>query len=480
MIRALLISTECYPAAKAGGMGDVVGALPIYLPEQGVEASVVIPKYETPWLKERKYSLVKSSHVRLGKRVFKYKIEIINDGSLSYPFYTISIPGLFDRPSIYLDKHGVGYEDESTRNIAFQTIICDWILDSAEFDVLHCHDHMTGLIPFFLKYCDKYEPIKQMPVLFTIHNGMYRGVMNWKELELLPSFPIEKQGLLDWDGSINSLATAVKCAWQVNTVSPNYMKEIMNIHDSFKYLYSAEGYKCIGILNGVDIQLWNPKTDAFLDHQMIGKNVTSFKSKNKAQLLSTYQLRSRRPLIGFIGRMAHQKGADLLAKAIADSLESGLKFAVLILGSGNSTIEEELTSLAKKYPGDVHTIIAYNEGIARSLYAGCDYMIMPSRFEPCGLNQLFSYRYGTIPIASPVGGLVDTVVDIEKKDGTGIMLEYINQESISTAISRAIDLYRDKSRYKSLRKKIIELNYSWSQSATTYSNIYRKLKSTIS
>lgn len=475
MIKVLFVSTECYPAAKAGGMGDVVGSLPIYLPEQGVIASVVMPKYDLPWFQDKSYTVIKSGRIQVGETTIHYCIEQVEDDSISYPLYTIDIPGLFDRPSIYLDTNGHGYHDEPMRNITFQTVVCEWLLDSREFDLLHCHDHMTGLIPFFLKYADRYEPIRNIPVMFTIHNGMYRGVFSWDVAHLLPSFPDIYRGILDWDGQINCLATAIKCAWKVNTVSPNYMKELMHTSDSYRYLYDAEGYKCTGILNGVDTNLWDPNTDTLLTHKMQSNKLTAFKSDNKKLLLATYHLKSRRPLIGFIGRMAHQKGADLLANAIEQSLHQGHKFTAIILGSGDSWIENELRNLADRFPGDVHTIIAYNEGIARSLYAGCDYMIMPSRFEPCGLNQLFSYRYGTIPIASPVGGLVDTVIDIADANGTGILLSDISPRGISAAIERSIELYQDKTKFNKLRKSISELDYSWSASASTYADIYQQL-----
>lgn len=475
MIKVLHVSSECYPAAKAGGMGDVVGAVPIYLPKQGVEASVIIPKYGLPWFKSQKYQKVKDGGIHIGGLSLNYTVQKVKNNNLGYPLYVIDMPGLFDRPSIYLDTNGEGYHDEPVRNIAFQTIVCEWLLEQNVYDIVHCHDHMTGMIPFFLKYGTRYKPISDIPTMFTIHNGMYHGSFPWDIGMLLPKFDFAHRGILDWDGRLNSLATAIKCADKVNTVSPNYMEEIMQTPDSFRYLYMSEGHKCMGILNGVDTNLWNPKTDKYLDNKMEGDNLTGFKATNKKSLLSTYKLKSRRPLIGFIGRMAHQKGADLLAKAIEENLEVSKSFCAIILGSGDSYVENELSLLAEKYPGYVHTIIAYNESIARSLYAGCDYMIMPSRFEPCGLNQLFSYRYGTIPIASPVGGLVDTVIDIDNKKGTGILLNEVSQSGISEAISRSCELYQKKTKFNSLRKHIIDLDYSWDQSASIYASIYRQL-----
>jgi len=472
MKKILHISTECYPAAKAGGMGDVVGALPIYLPQFGIEASVILPKYANKWFAQHQFKTLQKGSFQLGNETIKYQIQILKNEDLGYPFYCVDIPGKFDRENIYLGSDGHGYPDEAQRNIAFQTAICEWLSKGKQhFDGLHCHDHMTGLMTFFIKYCPAYKKLADTPTFLTIHNGQYRGVFDWEKVELFPDFDRKFDGMLDWDGKINSLATAIKCAWQVNTVSPSYMQELSENFDTLTPLIQQEKAKTSGILNGIDPKLWNPATDKYLDRHLKKNNWTAFKSHHKNTLLKRYGLKSRRPLIGFIGRMAHQKGADVLTEAIEQVLKNKQAVSFVILGSGDKAIEENTTRLAKKYPQSVAAIIAYDEGLSRYIYAACDFLIMPSRFEPCGLNQLYSMRYGTVPVVSSVGGLVDTVPDISV-GGNGIAFPQAETQYVTQAIERCAFLYKNKNTFNSLRNKIVQLDYSWNQSAQAYSIMY--------
>jgi len=476
MKEVLHVSSECYPAAKAGGMGDVLGALPAYLPEHGINASVIIPKYKTQWFLNQKFKTLTTGTFSCGNQKQKFTVQQLDSSDQAFPLYCIDLPGLFDRDSIYLAEDGHGFKDEPKRNIAFQTAILEWLKDSpSKFDLLHVHDHMTGLIPFFLKYSPRYTKLKGIPSVLSIHNGAYRGEFVWEEVKsFLPAYDEQHGGVMDWDGKLNSLATALKCTWAVNTVSPSYMLELVKDSDTLTPLYESELHKCLGILNGIDADLWDPTKDQFLDHHLHGSRAQDwkkFKSANKAFLLEKFKLKSRRPLIGFIGRFANQKGADLLMKAIDKSINQNLKFDAVILGSGDSNLEEEALRLMKENPGTVGAEIAYNEKLARQIYAGCDFLIMPSRFEPCGLNQLYAMRYGTIPIVSHVGGLKDTVIDITK-DGQGLVIKELNEKGLVDAISRSIDLYRNKKALSKLIGQITKLDYSWSNSAKDYAKLY--------
>jgi len=476
--KVLHISTECYPAAKAGGMGDVVGALPLFLPEHGIEASVIIPKYKRQWFADQSFTKIFEGSIQLGLQMVHYSILALDDGALGYPFYCIDIPGLFDREDIYLGEDGHGYHDEDKRYISFQLATLDWLTHAdVHFDLLHCHDHMTGLIPFIIKYCPDFEKLQHTPTVFTIHNGQYRGIFGWNINDYLPYYDDRHRGLLDWDGDINSLAAAIKCSWKVNTVSPSYMQELIQDMDTLTSLVQHEREKCTGIINGIDNELWNPATDAFLEHHL-KKSWKSFKSKNKSALLKKYGLKSRRPLLGFIGRVAHQKGADILLDSIAQCLEAKIPVAAVILGSGDKELERSLTELAEKYPKDVEVIIAYNEKLAREIYAGCDFLMMPSRFEPCGLNQMYAMRYGTVPVVSNVGGLKDTVPDIRTKKGNGIVASSIDQEGFTQSIKRAVELYKNKKRLDALISKITKNDFSWNHSAREYADMYNQLTTT--
>ena len=465
---------ECYPAAKAGGMGDVVGALPLYLPQQGIETAVVIPKYKRKWFDENSFAKVHSSTLQLGDEKIAYSVEKLNDKSVDFPLYCINIPGLFDREDIYLGADGHGYKDEAQRNISFQIAVLDWLSKSKEkFDLLHCHDHMTGLIPFFLKACPQYKKLKNIPTIFTIHNGQYRGIFDWSIESLLPTYDLQYRGLLDWDNQINSLATAIKCAWQVNTVSPSYMLELMDDFDVLTPLLQNEKNKCTGVINGIDNALWNPATDTYLDHHLTNENWKSFKALNKSKLLKDNNIKSRRPLFGFIGRLAHQKGADIIAEAIEKCLEQKMIFSTIILGSGDKQIEQSLLDLSQKYPREISVTIAYDEKFARAIYAGSDFLLMPSRFEPCGLNQMYAMRYGTVPVVTHVGGLKDTVIDIQK-EGHGIVSESIDANGFVTAIERSVQFFKDKKTFKKKTDEMHAVDWSWKQSAEKYAELYRQ------
>lgn len=474
MNKVLHIATECYPAAKAGGMGDVVGALPIYLPNQGVEATVIIPKYKTKWFAANSFKTIHQDTLTLGDEQIAYSIEKLTSSTLDYPFYCVSIPRLFDRENIYLGVDGHGYKDEVQRNISFQIAILDWLLTTKEkFDLLHCHDHMTGLIPFMLKACMKYKELSKTPSLFTIHNGQYRGILDWSAAKLLPDYDTAHNGLLDWDGHINCLAAAIKCAWQVTTVSPAYMLELADDFDTLTPLLRSEIDKCTGVLNGIDNEIWHPAKDIYLDHPLVKNDWKKFKRNNKTNLIKSNNLKSRRPLFGFIGRLAYQKGADIIAEAISICLEKKLTFSTIILGSGDKEIEKSLLVLAKKHPRDISVTIAYDEKMAHQIYAGCDFLLMPSRFEPCGLNQMYAMRYGTIPVVTHVGGLKDTVSDINN-GGDGIVTQSIDANGFVEGIERSISLYSDKNKFGNHASNVKNMDWSWNQSAQKYAELYQQ------
>jgi len=338
---------------------------------------------------------------------------------------------------------------------------------------VHCHDHQSGLIPFFMKYGLDFKKLANIPTVFTIHNAGHPGAFPWSKHEVLPKFNEHDGGWLDWDNTIVALAAAIKCSWKVTTVSPNYLNEIANQESALQPLYRDERAKSQGIINGIDAELWNPKTDESLFFRF-KKNWSEFKAKNQAQFCETFGLKQGLPIVGFIGRLAYQKGAELIPQAIEKVLKKDSRVNFVILGTGDKEIEKQLMAIDGAYDGRVKVMITYSESIARNIYASCDFLLMPSRYEPCGLNQLFAMRYGTIPIVRTTGGLKDTVIDIGDEGG-GITFYDANSSELAHAIMRGLELYAQPKWFEKVRKENGSKDFSWKKSVKEYANIYKEL-----
>ncbi len=474
----LHISAECYPAAKAGGLGDVVGALPKYLQQAGVSAGVVIPKYQLRWIQEHSFMPIYQGAVRLHNTFIPFTVEQEQHNSLGFPFFVVDIPGKFDRAGIYADPSGWGYGDEVERSLCFQQAVLQWIIGSpGRPAVLHCHDHHTGLIPWMVQFCPEYKSLATTPTIFTIHNGAYHGNYSWSQLYLLPFFLQEGRSMLDWGNTINPLAAGIKCAWRLTTVSQSYLQELKYDSNGMESLFQHEQFKSIGILNGIDAQVWNPYTDPYLAYHL-QENIQSFKSYNKQALYQRFQIEHGLPIFTFIGRMVTEKGADLLPDLITRVLESGMSVNFLILGTGEPWMMERFAQMRDRFGGRFDASLEYNEGLAHQLYAGSDFLLMPSRVEPCGLNQMYAMRYGTLPIVRKTGGLKDTVSDIGEPDGSGRGIQFTNftLDDGYLAIYRAADLYHNQhDLFQSIQYKNMQVDFSWERSARQYIQIYQEV-----
>ncbi|HTH82444.1 MAG TPA: glycogen synthase [Mucilaginibacter sp.] len=473
-MRIYHLSAECYPVAKVGGLADVVGALPKYQNQAGLSAAVVMPYYDRKFVRENEFEVVFQSATLLGTRRLYFEILKEKTDKLGFELYLVKIPGLLDRENIY------SYPDETEQFIAFQISFLDWISYSQQSpDIIHCHDHHSGLVPFLLQYSKLYSRLAKTPTVFTIHNGQYHGAFGWDKLSYLPEIDLTKTGLLDWSGGINPLASAVRCASKYTTVSPSYLEELAVSSNGLEYLFFLERTKGVGIVNGIDTQVWNPDTDPMIVANYKGIKTAEGKQKNKAALCTRFNLDPARPLISFIGRLVEDKGADLLAEAIEGSLiEFSGKVNFLILGAGDPDMEESLQELKEKFPKDCNVYIGYNEELAHLVYAGSDFLLMPSRVEPCGLNQLYALRYGTMPMVRSTGGLKDTVIDFGDKNGYGIRFNNVSIGDIDYAISRAAVLYDDTEQLQQLRKRMMALDFSWDVAAKQYIELYNSLKPT--
>ncbi|OCB74811.1 glycogen synthase [Flavobacterium crassostreae] len=464
------ISAECYPVAKVGGLADVVGALPKYQTAAGENVKVVLPAYDTKFKKENSFENVYSGTIQLGE--FAYAFDVLKEttNKLGFELYLVALPEFFDRPDIY------SYPDDIERFVSFQIATLDWLVSRDNLpDCVHCHDHHTGLIPFLMQYAYKYQALQSIPSIITIHNGLYQGQFGYDKLHYLPEFDLQYVYLLDWDHCINSLAAAIKCAWQITTVSPSYLTQINQQANGLETLFRSMRYKSKGILNGIDTQLWDPNKDSYLKSNYNTQTFEIGKKENKKALCALFNLDPNQPLFSFIGRLYEEKGADLLPQAIAAVLaQMPQEITVLILGSGNPDIEKQLTALEGSYPRNYHTYIGYNEELAHLIYAGSDFLIMPSRVEPCGLNQMYALRYGTMPIVRKTGGLQDTVIDFGD-GGNGISHNQASVEDIIYSIQRGAKLYKDTTAFTKILLSGMLEDHSWERVCQEYLALYNLL-----
>ena len=465
------VSAECYPVAKAGGLGDVVGALPKYQREAGHIAKVVMPMYRTKFLLNNQFEVVHKGYTHLGDWWFDYTVIKEMTNKLGFDLYLLDINGLLDREKVY------GYADDTERFTAFQVSVVDWLSSWKHHpDIVHVHDHHTALIPFMLKYCYAYQHLKDIPTVLTIHNAEYQGWMGWEKSVYIPAWDNWQGGMLQWDGTINPLASGIKCAWKVTTVSPTYLAEMRHEANGLEALLEYEKGKCSGILNGIDSVVWNPATDSYFEYHYSVETVEEGKQKNKESLCERFNLDPRKPLITFIGRLVGEKGADLLSQAIEDSFYYiGRKMNFLILGSGQPAIEGRLQAMRSLGRGDYNTYIGYDETLSHQMYAGADFILMPSRVEPCGLNQLYALRYGTVPVVRNTGGLHDTVVDYGDRNGYGIRFTHASVGDLTHGIFRSVELYQQPVKLREIRTRMMQLDFSWETSVRSYLDLYQSM-----
>ena len=468
----LHVSAECYPMAKTGGLADVVGALPKYQQQLGHFAKVVMPMHRTKFLYENEWEVAHKGSFTMGENYYDFTVIKEKTNKLGFDLYCVDINGLLDRENIY------GYKDDTERFTAFQIAVLEWVSNwQHRPDVMNVHDHHTALIPFMLQHCYSYRSISSIPTVLTIHNAQYQGWMGWEKATYLPAWDTWRWGLLDWSNVVNPLACGIKCANRVNTVSPGYMQEMMWDANGLESLVRAEAGKCSGIINGIDYEVWNPATDSYILDNYSEKDIEDGKFLNKKKLCDDFNFEIKYPLFVFIGRLVNEKAADLLPAAISIAFqEAGENFSFLILGSGEPAVETALGFLQNRWIGYYNSQIGYNEKLSHQMYAGADFLLMPSRVEPCGLNQLYALRYGTVPVVRSIGGLRDTVIDYEDEGGYGICFNNANIDDIVYSIKRALELYKNKKKLKEIRTRMMKLKNSWEVSAQKYIDLYLSLQ----
>lgn len=462
------VSAECYPMAKAGGLADVVGALPKYQQSLGHVTKVVMPMHRTKFLYDNEWVVEYKGNFGMGAARYDFTIIREKTNKLGFDLFCVDINGLLDRENIY------NYGDDTERFVAFQIAVVEWMNQwEHQPDVVHVHDHHTALVPFMMQHCFAYRQLAAVKTVLTIHNAQYQGWMGWDKVSYLPAWDTWRWGLLDWDKTINPLACGIRCADKVTTVSPGYMEEIKYSANGLEFLFNLEGQKCSGIINGIDYAVWDPAIDTYILDNFSTKDVNKGKELNKKKLCDDFGFDISLPLFVFIGRLVGEKAADILPEAIHQAFyHMKEQFSFLILGSGEPDIEIALQEMQQQYSGYYNSQISYNEKLSHQMYAGADFLLMPSRVEPCGLNQLYAMRYGTVPVVRRTGGLGDTVKDFGEEGGYGVCFNQATVGDILHGMSRAISLFADEAALHKVRLRMMAVETSWEKSALDYINLY--------
>lgn len=463
-MKVAFCASEAVPLAKTGGLADVIGALPAALKETGVAADIYLPFYGS----------IKNSGIALtaiGKDVFKSSLK-------GCDIYLIEHEAYFGRDGIYGDKKGV-FEDNGQRYQFFSLRILELFKElNIRYDIVHCHDWHTAIIPVYLKYrYARDEFYARMKTVLTIHNLAFQGVFSISEFDCLglEDDILEKAGF-DFYGQINWMKAGIKNADMVTTVSPQYAKEIQTEEFGCGLDKELSGLKIPvkGILNGIDYAVWNPAQDSLLAYPYSADNFESIKIQNKVALQKQLGLAKdeSQTLFGFVGRLAHQKGIDVFVQALKGF--KGNSCQVVIQGVGDAGYEQLIREVSGENKDFMAASFDFNERLAHQIYAGSDFFLMPSLFEPCGLSQMISLAYGTIPLVARVGGLIDSVISFEKDRacGNGLNFESDDAKDLTHAMHKALSLYKNKTDMAAIIHNAFKSRFSWAKSAGEYKESY--------
>lgn len=477
----VMAASEAFPFCKTGGLADVVGALSQQLAgRKGNKVLLFLPHYRNI----RRVSSLKVVPgvylVPVGGRIEQVSLSYINWGNVLVFF--VGNRKYFDRPDLYRTKAGE-YTDNDERFILFSRAV----LEGCKFvgfrpDLIHCHDWQTALIPAYLKTVYKLDAFyTRTRCLLTVHNIAYQGHYPYSSFEKAGFHPVDfTSDKFEYYGGMSFLKSGIVFADNVNTVSPNYAKEVQNDPSTGFGLEGLLRYRrknFYGIVNGIDTEIWDPEIDTMLP---IGYDAATF-SKNKPvskQLLQRetgLEENPQKPLVGVVSRLDYQKGLDI-AVGVVEKLHGRAQFVVL--GCGDPALEKQYRDLAKKYPSDVAYAAKLDEELAHKIYAGSDLFLMPSRFEPCGLSQMIAMKYGSLPVVSRVGGLADTVAgykeDSDNAAATGFFIGSFSENGICAALNKALGVYENKKLWNKLVKNAMMQDNSWDKSSRDYMDLYKK------
>ncbi|MBW1917622.1 MAG: glycogen synthase GlgA [Deltaproteobacteria bacterium] len=478
-LTVLFVTPEAVPFAKTGGLADVAGTLPLALQRQGLKLQVVMPLYGM--IKQGKHSLslvAENLKAILGQNLLEFNLFTADSGGV--PFYFVERDEFYERSQLYGTSRGDYFDNLERYTFLARSVLPICLALNLKPDIIHCHDWQSALVPVYLKTDWSWlEPVADSASVFTIHNLAYQGLFDRAKFPLLGlNWSLFSMDGLEYYDRINFLKGGIVYADTITTVSRQYSQEIQTP----EFGYGLEGVLqsraevLTGIVNGVDYRDWDPATDPLLVANYDPSNLAG-KAKNKKALMEKFSLEAKlaaAPLLGMISRLADQKGFDLVAEVLPQLMAQ--EVTLVILGTGEEKYHQLLTQEARKYPGKLGVKIAYDNALAHLIEAGADMFLMPSRYEPCGLNQIYSMKYGTIPVVRATGGLVDTVepVDPTKGTGTGFRFKEYEPEAFLAALRQALRAYQNKSLWTKLMHNAMAQDFSWESSAKAYIELYHQ------
>ena len=483
----VMVSSEAVPFSKTGGLGDVVPALCKTLSELGHAVTLITPHYPQKWKPQDGPLQVTGKTVTVSlreKNVTGHLLRYRLAGS-HVDVILIDQNDYFDRPELY-QENGIDYADNAERFIFFSRAAKQAILELGIVpDVLHVHDWQTALIPALLKIEAATVPsLQNTATVFTIHNLAFQGNFFYTDMELTGlDWKYFNWEQMEFFGHLNLLKSGIVFADRITTVSPTYAKEIQTerFGSGMELVLQRHRGKLSGILNGIDETEWNPATDRFLKINYDCETVSDGKPicKNEIQKSMGLPEEPRIPLLGIVSRLTDQKGISLLVEIATELFQRNLQ--LVVLGTGEKSLESQLESLQKKYPQKLAVQIGFDNALAHQIEAGADLFLMPSKYEPCGLNQLYSLKYGTIPLVHAVGGLADSVVDATEEHlriGTanGFRFEKFSAGELVKTLDRATNLYRDPEVWAILMRSGMRHDWSWKRSSLHYLEVYENAK----
>jgi starch synthase len=464
-----MVSSEAAPFAKTGGLADVVGSLPLALRSHGDEVAVVIPRYQNIELKSLR-RVWDNLGVYFGPDAYPFSIY---QAPAEYPVYLVDCPPLFDRKGFY-GESGLDYPDNHIRFAVF----CRAALNVARVlfrtDIFHCHDWQTGLVPAYLRTTFATDPtFLGCRTLFTIHNLGYQGLFPKTALAEVALDPaVYRPDGMEFFGRISYIKAGIEFADALSTVSPTYAREIQTAEYGFGLDGALRDRANVlsGILNGVDYAEWNPRTDPLIPTHYDTEDLGG-KAVCKRKLLEEFSLPAEameRPLLGIVSRFTRQKGTDLLAEIAAQLMAEDVY--LVALGTGDPEYEEFFRLMQQQHPGRIAVRIGFDNALAHRIEAGADIFLMPSHYEPCGLNQIYSLRYGTVPVVRATGGLDDTI-----KEGTGFKFAEYSGPALLETVRTAVRAFADRDGWQRMMRQGMHEDFSWKTSAAAYSELYRRL-----